>query len=140
MSSTGIDRYTGAPLSDFEHVLQCVAVIFMTRIGEMVMLRWFGAGLPELLGRRATLTNLSLYRMVIALAINAWEPRLNVVKVVAAGNTADGLRLGELNFTILCEYRPKALTGDLTVEGGLRKIGLTAANDNTGIRLRVLAA
>ena len=57
MTSTGIDRETGLPLSGFAHVLQCVDVIFTTRIAEMVMLRWFGCGLPELLGRRITPSN-----------------------------------------------------------------------------------
>ncbi len=140
MSSTGVDRWTGLPLSGFAHVVQCVDVIFSTRLGDMVMLRWFGAGLVELLGRRATLRNLALYRTLIALAISTWEPRLSVVAVRADDKTATGVALGRLKFTVLCYYRPNALKGDYTVEGGLRRIGVGASNDNKAITVLDLAA
>ncbi len=140
MASTGLDRFTGLPLSGFAHVVQCVDVIFSTRLGDMVMLRWFGCGLVELLGRRATQRNLDLYKTLIALGISTWEPRLAVVKVLAEGNTDSAVRLGRLRFQVLCHYRPNALKGDYRIEGGLRRIGVGADNDNNAIRLTPLAA
>lgn len=139
MASTGIDRWTGRPLSGFPHAAQCVEVIFSTRQGEMVMLEYFGLGLAELLGRRATLRTLDVYRVLIALGINTWEPRLNVVGVQANGNTTTALEAGELDYTVLCEYRPNALQGDYTVEGGLRQVGFGVAS-NGGITFRPIAS
>lgn len=127
--STGLDRRTGRLLTGLDHVCHCVEYIFATRIGSRVMLRWFGSGLPELLGRRATRRNLALYQTLIALGIRTWEPRLDVVRVTAAGTRPAELRLGELRFTVLCRYRPNALRGDFRVEGGLVRIGI-GANDN----------
>ena len=138
MTSTGIDRETGQPLSGFDHVVQCADVIFTTRIGEMIMLRWFAAGLAELLGRRITASNLGLYRSLIALGLATWEPRLAVVAVRADGNTAAAVTLGELRFVIECQYRPGALQGDLTVEGGLRQV--TFGTDKGGISIGQSAA
>lgn len=138
MASTGIDRYTGLPLEGFDHAAQCVDVIFSTRQGEMVMLEWFGMGLTELIGRRATLTTLDVFRTLIALGINTWEARLNVVGVQADDNTAAALERGDLYYVVLCEYRPNALQGDDTVEGGLRQVGF-GVTANGGITFRPIA-
>ena len=131
MSSIGIDRRTGLPIAGLAHVVQCLDVIFTARMGDMVMLEWFGSGLPELLGRRATPRNLSLYRTMIAVAVNTWEPRLDVVAVRAAGNTDPDVTIGRLRYQLLCYYRPNALQGDLTPDGGVRTITVVAANDNS---------
>lgn len=135
MASCGLDRITGLPLYDLDHVAQCVETVFLTRLGEMITLEWFGGGLVELLGRRVTPRLIDLYRTLLALAIATWEPRLQVVRVYAPsaaetpGNTAAEVRLGHLTFAVLAYYRPRGHLGDLTVEGGLRTF-LVAANDN----------
>lgn len=139
MASTGIDRASGLPLAGFEHAAQCVDVIFATRQGEMVMLEWFGLGLVELIGRRATLATLSIYRALIALGINTWEPRLSVVGVQTNDNTEAALARGELSYTVLCEYRPNALRGDFAVEGGLRQVGFGVSAAG-GITFRPIAS
>lgn len=129
MASCGLDRETGLPLYDLDHVAQSVEFLFTTRLGELVMLRWFGSGVPELLGRRVTPAFVSVYRTILALAIATWEPRLQVVRVDTAGNTANAVSLGQLAFQVLAYYRPRGHLGDLTIEGGLRGFGL-AVNDN----------
>lgn len=129
MGSVGLCRRTGRVLRDFDHVVQSVEVIFSTRLGSRVMLRWFGAGLVELLGRRITPRLVSLYCTLLALGITVWEPRLQVVSVDTTGNTIDAVRLGDLNFEVQVYYRPNGHKGDFTVEGGLRAI-LISANDN----------
>lgn len=129
MASAGIDMRTGRVLTDFDHVVQSVRIIFSTRLGSRVMLRWFGSGLPELLGRRIVPATVSRYITLIALSIFAWEPRLQVVAVRTGGNTANAVALGELTFEVLCYYRPRGHLGDFTIEGGLRRIGV-GSNDN----------
>lgn len=119
MSSTGIDRRTGAVLTGLDHVRQSVAVILTTRIGSRVMRRTFGAAVPALLMREnLTAEALARFLFAVTVAIDAWEPRLRVVQVVcpAPPNAAPGLRLGSLALAVLCSYRPHALQGDTTTD------------------------
>lgn len=130
MASTGIDGRTGRVLQDFDHVLQCLDVIFATNLGERVMLRWFGSGLVRLLGRRITPRLMSLYLQLVGLAIYSYEPRLQLVGVKATGNTVEAVRLGDLRFELQVYYRPRGHLGDFTVEGGLRtmRVGLSGSS------------
>ena len=129
MASCGISRETGLPLTGLDHVAQSVELIFATRLGEIIMLRWFGSGLPELLGRRIEPRLLAVYRMILTLAIQTWEPRLQVAAIRAVGNTTNALILGHLAFDVLVYYRPNGHRGDLAIEGGPQVFSL-AANDN----------
>ncbi|ACL55625.1 GPW/gp25 family protein [Methylobacterium nodulans] len=131
MASCGLDRDTGEPLFDLAHVAQAVQTIFTTRLGERVMLRWFGGGLAELLGRRITPALLRSYRMLLALAIATWEPRLQVVKIDGTGNSTDAIALGHLKFTAICYYRPRGHLGDYTVEGGPRALNIFSPDGKT---------
>ncbi|WP_018261359.1 GPW/gp25 family protein [Methylobacterium sp. WSM2598] len=135
MASCGLDRWTGEPLRDLDHVAQAVQTIFATRLGERVMLRWFGAGLSELLGRRITPALIGAYRMLLVLAVATWEPRLQVVRVSAAGNTVNAVTLGQLKFTLICYYRPRGHLGDTTVEGGPRSLDIFAQDGSLLVRL-----
>lgn len=116
MASCGIDRESGLPLYDLDHVAQHVETIFATRLGSLVMLRWYGGGLVELLGRRITPRRVALYRFLLALAITTWEPRLAVAYIDLAGNTTDAVRVGHLRFTVFAYYRPRGHLGDFTIE------------------------
>ncbi|BAQ50419.1 GPW/gp25 family protein [Methylobacterium aquaticum] len=135
MASCGLDRETGEPLYDLDHVYQSVGTLLTTRLAEMITLEWFGGGLAEILGRRLTPRLIDLYRTLLALAIRTWEPRLQVVRVYvpsateANGNTLNAVTLGQIRFAVLAYYRPRGHLGDFTVEGGLRTF-VVAANDN----------
>lgn len=129
MASCGLDRETGLPSYDLDHVAQCVEFIYATRLGSLIMARGFGGGLVELLGRRITVRLVALYRMLLALSIAAWEPRLQVAFIRADGNTANAVRLGQLKFRVLAYYRPRGHLGDFTIEGGLRGFTLAAADN-----------
>ena len=133
MASCGLDRETGQPLTDLDHVAQHVETLFATRLGELIMARGYGAGLSELLGRRILPALVARYKTLLALAIDTWEPRLKVVRIEAAGNSANAVTLGQMQFQVLAYYRPRGHLGDFTVEGGLRGFRLVA----TGTRLRV---
>lgn len=113
---TGIDRHSGRAIGNYESALQSVEVIFSTRIGERVMRRHFGAGLAELLGRATTPALFAAWKTLVAVGIDLWEPRLRVreVKISAA---PDALRLGQAGIRVLVDWRPRALSGDMSVAG-----------------------
>lgn len=123
-TSTGIDRETGLPLSDLDHVRQAFRTIFTTRIGSRVMRRTFGALVPDILGRNLAPSTLALFFHAIWIAVDLWEPRLRIVQVLypAPANTPSRLRLGGLDLAILADYRPYALAGDVTT--GVQRIYL----------------
>jgi uncharacterized protein len=111
-----MDRRSGAVISNFQSALQSVEIIIATRLGEVVMLREFGAGLSELLGRLMTPQLFVVFETLLATAIDLWEPRFQVRKIVVTGSP-DALRRGSAGFRIEVDYRPQAHHGDLTVEG-----------------------
>lgn len=129
MASCGLDRETGLPSFDLAHVAQSVEFIYATRLGDYLMRRGFGGGLVELLGRRITPSLVARYRLLLALSIATWEPRLKVAFIRTDGTTTDGVRLGELKFRVLAFYRPRGHLGDFTIEGGLRGFTLAAADN-----------
>jgi phage baseplate assembly protein W len=116
--STGIDRFTGRPLSDWPHVVQSILVILTTRIGDRVMRRSFGSAIPGLLGRNLVPATLLRLYTSIAIAIELWEPRFRVRRFEYPGaeNSANDLRQGRLGIRMIGDYRPRALSGDMTVE------------------------
>src|ERR1035437_2022285 len=111
---TGINRYTGQVISGWPDVLQCLGVIFSTRIGERVMRRWFGSMVPELLGSNMTNPTILRFWTAIIVAIDAWEPRFRVTRIQPVGSAA-GMSAGQIGFAIAGVYYPKALTGDYSV-------------------------
>jgi len=110
-----IDMRTGEVIDNYRSALQSVEIIFSYRVGSIVMLREFGAGFVELLGRLMTPTLFLVFRQVIGTAIDLWEPRFRVRRVTVTG-TVDGIRLGEAKFSIEADWRPRAHQNDFTVE------------------------
>jgi len=112
----GLCRRTFKILDPWAHVLQSVEVIFTTRIGSRVMMRHFHGGVAELLGRLMTPPLLAAFRLVVAIAIDLWEPRLKVRQVDFTGSPEE-IRLGHAGLLIHVDYRPRGHLGDETVEG-----------------------
>lgn len=112
--SLGIDAHTGATLTGWAHVLQSLRDIFLTRFGSRLMREWYGSFVPEALGRNITQAEMLPVIASITSAIEQWEPRFLVVDVKVDGSSA---RTGALVVTIRGQYRPRALLGDMTVEG-----------------------
>ena len=83
--------------------------------GSRVMRREFGGGIAELLGRLMTPALFAAWRQLVATAIDLWEPRFRVRKVMLDGST-EALRLGSAHMTIEAEFRPRGHLGDFTVE------------------------
>lgn len=118
----GIDRKTGRPLGGFAHVVQSINVIMATRLGDRVMRRHFGSSAFTLLGRMLTADHIVRFFAVYCLAVELWEPRFKVVRVIPLATSVDDVRLGRFAFAIEGEYRPRGHLGDETPEG-LRRIG-----------------
>lgn len=124
----GIDRYTGKTIVGWPHVVQSVEVIFSTQIGERVMVREFGAGHPVLLGRAMTPDNVLRFFTLIVVALELWEPRFKITRVLPQPESAEQARLGRMSFVIEGEYRPRAHLGDPTPEDVGRRIAVSASD------------
>lgn len=119
--SAGINRETGRLLTDFDHVVQSIGVIFSTGIGSAVLREWFGFPGMSLLGKLATATTISRFFRAIALALTLRqlnglpaEPRFRLVKITPISLGRDG------NLVVLLEgiYFPRGHLGDFTPESG----------------------
>ncbi|MDX6806313.1 GPW/gp25 family protein [Terrihabitans rhizophilus] len=110
-----LNQRTGAVIDNYASALQSVEIIFATRLGEMVLLREFGAGIIELLGRALTPKTVAAFAILLAAAIDLWEPRFRVRRVSLTGSV-DELRLGQAGVRIEVDWRPRGHLGDPTVE------------------------
>lgn len=122
--SIDIDAGSGADIAGWLHVLQSLEEIFKTRFAERVMREWFGSMVPAFLGENMNVQTIVPFFSAIASAIEQWEPRYRVTRVVPESVGRDG----RLRVLIEGEYRPRALLGDFTPDG-IRRVVL-AANDN----------
>lgn len=113
----GIDRHTGKPLAGFAHVVQSINLIMTTRLGERVMRRHFGSSAFTLLGRMLTADHVVRFFAVYCLAVEIWEPRFKIVRVIPVRTSVEDIRLGRFAFAVEGEYRPRAHLGDPTPEG-----------------------
>lgn len=111
----GIDRRTGKVIDNLACAYQGVEVTLTKRIGSVIMLREFGGGVVELLGRLVTPALFDAWKQLVATAIDLWEPRFRVRRVLPTA-TVDELRTGRIGLVIEADYRPRGHLGDFTVE------------------------
>lgn len=117
--SVGINAATGGTITGFDHVLQSLTDIFTTNFGERVMREFYGSFVPVLLGRtNISRTEAPLFMTAVATAILQWEPRFHVTRI----GTETAGRDGTLQIVVEGEYRPRATYGDLSSEGGKRRL------------------
>lgn len=109
-----IDRQTGELIDNYDSAVQAVEVILGTRLNSLVMLREFGGGVIELLGRLMTPALFGAFRTLIVASIDTWEPRFEVKRVDFHGEV-DDVRLGRAEFSITVNWRPRGHLGDFTV-------------------------
>ncbi|NNC24260.1 baseplate assembly protein [Salinisphaera sp. USBA-960] len=78
----GMNRTTGAPLADFDHIRQSVADILTTPVGSRVMRRDYGSVLPLLVDQ--PLDNATVLRAYNAtvIALTTWEPRIQNIRSI----------------------------------------------------------
>lgn len=118
---SGIDRHTGKVIDNLGSAYQGVEVTLTTRLGSRVMRREFGGGIVELLGRAISPALFSAWQQLIATAIDIWEPRFSVRRVVPTGSVEE-IRMGQAGLLIEADYRPRGHLGDFTVD---RVVGFT---------------
>ena len=124
----GIDARTGRLVAGWPHVVQSVGVLLTTRLGERNMRRHVGAVTAALLGQLGNRPNLVRLLQSIAVAIELFEPRFKVIRVVPVRLD----RTGRVEVHIEGEYRPRGHLGDPRPDG-TRRIVLTAADNGQGI-------
>jgi phage baseplate assembly protein W len=113
VGSAGVNRFTGRPLTDWDHVVQSIENIFSTRYFERVMREYVGSPVPRLLGELANPRNVSRFRWATTIAIFLFEPRFQPthVDMFALDRTGDS----EWRFDGI--YRPRGHLGDFTPAG-----------------------
>ena len=107
----GLNRRTGELLTGWEHCLQSIAFIIITRLGSLVMLRAFGSAVSDAQDRNATALRIMTIYAGVAAALRAWEPgfRLRTIQLTRAG--ADGV----FAFVISGVFYPNGHLGDYSV-------------------------
>ena len=114
--SIDMDMGSGADISGWPHVLQSLTEILITFFGARIMREWFGSAVPRFLGEPLNQKTIVPFFAAIASAIEQWEPRYRVTRIVPEWLSASG----NIEIVIEGEYRPRALLGDFTVEGARR--------------------
>ena len=84
----GMDRHTGTPLSDVQHLGQSIADILTTPLGSRRMRPAYGCQLRRFVDMPVTAGWKSSVQAEVAHALNLWEPRfkLQAVRVTAVLN------------------------------------------------------
>ncbi|TPK15168.1 baseplate assembly protein [Mesorhizobium sp. B2-5-9] len=109
--STGISGITGAPLTDWQHVEQSIAVILTTPPGSRVMRREFGSNIRDLIDAKMVQRNVLAVYSAAAVAISRWEPRFRVTSASVSKLTAGGVTALEIFGT----YFPRGHLGDYSI-------------------------
>lgn len=112
MSSVGINRRTGKLLTGWDHVEQSISVILTTPIGSRVMRREFGSRLFELVD--APMNDATILEVYVACAeaIEKWEPRFRLSRVLIGDADAQG----RISLALFGTYYPRGHLGDFSVE------------------------
>lgn len=99
---TGINNTTGKALEGIEHLKQSIRDILRTPIGTRVMRRDYGSRLFDLID--APMNSQTIIDIVAATAdaLDRWEPRLLLERVVLNS----GSDSGRINLTLFGKYRP----------------------------------
>lgn len=126
----GLDRRTGGLLTGWDHCVQSIAFIIMTRMGPggLVMLRRFGSLVPELQDQNATPRTIMQIYAAIAAALKAWEPGFRLTKIQLTKYGADGV----FAFVLEGRFYPNGHLGDYSTFEP--KTAVLATNDN-GVRV-----
>ncbi len=128
--SIGIDAETGATLTGWDHVLQSLRDVFLTRFGSRLIREWYGSFVPDALGRNINRSEMLPVIASITSAVEQWEPRFLLESVSLDGSAA---REGRLQVTLHGRYRPRALLGDMT-EAGPKTMIVAMAGDTVTAR------
>jgi phage baseplate assembly protein W len=79
-----MNRQTGQPMTEDEHIHQSVADILSTPIGTRIERRDYGSLLPDLIDHPGNHANRLRLQSATVMAILRWEPRLVITSVFIA--------------------------------------------------------
>lgn len=98
----GINKSTGQALGGLDHLKQSIRDILLTPIGTRVMRRDYGSRLFELID--APMNGQTIIDIIAATAeaLDRWEPRIKVERVVLN----EGASSGRIELTLFGKYRP----------------------------------
>lgn len=98
----GIDNSNGRSLAGIDHLKQSIRDILLTPIGTRVMRRDYGSRLFELID--APMNGQTIIDIIAATAeaLDRWEPRIVLERVVLD----DGVASGRIALTLFGKYRP----------------------------------
>jgi phage baseplate assembly protein W len=96
--------------SDEEKVAQSIVVILSTPIGQRVMRPTFGSRLHELVFAPANPETFGLAEMYVQDALTFWEPRIQLLEVIAGTDDAPpGVLLIRINYLIKATHDERSL-------------------------------
>lgn len=99
----GTDARTGKALDGLAHLRQSIRDILTTPIGSRVMRREYGSRLFDLVDNPLNQETLVEMYAATAEALQAWEPRLRVLRVQAQ---ADETQSGKVSIDLEAIYTP----------------------------------
>ena len=106
----GTNAATGKPIEGIEHLKQSIADILSTPIGSRVMRRDYGSRLFELIDAPVNADWLIEAYAATAEALNTWEPRIKVTRVIVA-SVESGHPVLDLEGNYLPDGKPITLEG-----------------------------
>ncbi len=133
--SVGLNAQTGGTITGWSHVLQSLQDIFTTNFGARIMREFYGSFVPVMLGRsNINRAEAPLFMSAVATAILQWEPRFHLTVIRADEVSRDGT----LGIVLEGEYRPRATYGDLTAEGGSKRLIVSPTTGAAGTEWTVI--
>lgn len=109
--AVGMNRETGKPLSDADHLRQSIRDVLSTRIGTRTMLRDYGSNIPELVDQPINRSTIAAIKADVINALNIWEPRMRIDRVILSEVLASGQLTFDLELTYLPNGQAIALKG-----------------------------
>ena len=103
MQGTSVSTF--APLDGFDHVVQSIRDILTTPIGSRVLRRVYGSQIPALLDRPMNRDTTLDFIICTAEALDKWEPRVRVERVVFVEAEAGGRGVLDLDLVYLADGR-----------------------------------
>lgn len=94
-----INRTTGQPISEREHIRQSIADILTTAIGSRVMRREYGSLIPELIDQPLNGATIVRLYAATASALMRWERRVRLDRVLLQIGGAAGSAVLDLTGT-----------------------------------------
>lgn len=97
----GICKHTGKVIEGKAHLIQSVEDILNTPIGSRVMRRDYGSLLPSLVDSPLNADSVADIVAAAASALNLWEPRFSVSRVIVSG-----VEIGRVTLDLEGIYKP----------------------------------